>query len=104
MMTARSISDTLVVLLLDWIEPWRWVRQIRDWVRFLRSITSALDEETQDVMAVTMKEWQQRRRGGTAYETVGTSTSDTHVNIPLSQGEWDEALGLPFCVVCHGVR
>ncbi len=56
-------------------------------------------------MAVTTKEWQQRKRGGAAYDTGGTgSTADSNVKIPLSQGEWDEALGLPLCVVCHGVR
>lgn len=80
------------------------MRQIRDWVRFLRGITEGLDEEAQDAMAVTMKEWQQRRRGGTTYDMGGTgSASDSNVNIPLSQGEWDEPLGLPICVVCHGV-
>ena len=95
----------LVVILLDWIEPWRWVRQICDCVRFLREITSELDEKVQDTMTVTMKEWQQRRNGGTAYNTGGTgSISDSNVNIPLGQGEWDEPLGLPLCVVCHGVR
>lgn len=51
-----------------------------------------------------MQDWQQRRRGG-AYDTGGASTNaDMNVNVPLGPGEWDEALGLPLCVVCHNVR
>lgn len=64
----------------------------------------SLDDETKDVMEDTMKEWQQRRRGGTAYDTSGGSGGERNVTIPLSQGEWDEALGLPLCVVCQNVR
>ena len=66
-------------------------------------MTSDLDNEAQDSMATVMKDWQQRRRGGTSYAT-SDSVVDSNINIPLSQGEWDEPLGLPLCVVCHGVR
>ena len=52
-----------------------------------------------------MKEWQQRKRAVSTYDTGGSSTAnDSNVTLPLSQGEWDEPLGLPLCVVCHGVR
>ena len=52
-----------------------------------------------------MKEWQQRKRGISTYDTGGSNSSnEAAVNLPLSQGEWDEPLGLPLCVVCHGVR
>ena len=50
-----------------------------------------------------MKEWQQRRIGRPPNDAGGTNNADIHVAIPLSQGEWDEPLGLPLCVVCHGV-
>ena len=66
-------------------------------------MSSDLDTEAQDSMATVMKEWQQRRRGGTSYAT-SDSVGDSNINIPLGQGEWDEPLGLPLCVVCHGVR
>lgn len=55
-------------------------------------------------MEATMKDWQKRRRGGSAYEaSSGTTSNEGNVGIPLSQGEWDEGLGLPLCVVCHSV-
>lgn len=52
-------------------------------------------------MSLHMKDWQQRRKGG-SYEVSGAG-SDGGIAIPLGQGEWDEALGLPLCVVCHSV-
>jgi len=55
-------------------------------------------------MAQVMKEWQQRKRGVSTYDTGASGTgSESNVTLPLSQGEWDEPLGLPLCVVCHGV-
>lgn len=36
--------------------------------------------------------------------TGNSTSSEGHVTIPLNQGEWDEALGLPISVVCHNVR
>ena len=52
-----------------------------------------------------MKEWQQRKRGVSTYDTGGSGVGgEGNITLPLSQGEWDEPLGLPLCVVCHNVR
>lgn len=92
-------------MLLDWNEPWLWVRQLRDWIILLRSITSDLDKASKETMEEVMKEWQQQKRGVSTYDTGGSGTgSEGSVTLPLSQGEWDEPLGLPLCVVCHNVR
>ena len=93
------------MILLDWNEPWSWVRQLRDWVSLFRNITSSLPNEVKQVLEETMKDWQERKRGTSSYDTGSTSTSvEPGVTLPLSQGEWDEPLGLPLCVVCHNVR
>ncbi|KAL8791793.1 MAG: hypothetical protein Q9195_005602 [Heterodermia aff. obscurata] len=103
LLTSRTIPETLIVILLDWIEPWRWIRQLRNWIRFLRSITSDLSDDAQESAEETMKEWQQQRRGRSYHDAGGgTSGTESNVVIPLSQGEWDEPLGLPLSVVCHG--
>lgn len=71
----------------------------------LRGITSSLGDGPTESMEQTMREWQQRKRGTSIYDTGGSSTgNEASVTLPLSQGEWDEPLGLPLCVVCHGVR
>ena len=101
LLSPHVIRETLVVILLNWAEPWSWVRQLRDWIRFLKGITSTLDEQCKVAVEETIKDWQQRRKGGLALDSGVASTSN--VNVPLSQGEWDEPLGLPLCVVCHGV-
>lgn len=105
LITPQSIPESLLVLLLDWTEPWLWVRQIRYWVVLLKSIISSLDAASTQATEQVMKEWQQRKRGVSTYDT-GSSTagSENNVTLPLSQGEWDEPLGLPLCVICHNVR
>ena len=71
----------------------------------LRDITSSLGDTPTESMQQTMREWQQRKRGISTYDTGASSSgNDGTVILPLSQGEWDEPLGLPLCVVCHGVR
>ncbi len=65
----------------------------------LRGIVSSLGEESEKISAEIMREWQQRKRGTSTYDTSGESS----VTLPLGQGEWDEPLGLPICVVCHNV-
>lgn len=70
----------------------------------LRDITSSLGDAPTESMQQIMKEWQQRKRGISTYDTGGPSAgNDSNVTLPLSHGEWDEPLGLPLCVVCHGV-
>ncbi|KAL8938635.1 MAG: hypothetical protein Q9216_003782 [Gyalolechia sp. 2 TL-2023] len=88
---------------LDWAEPWAWARQLRDWIRFLKGIVVTLDDECKIIAEEIMKEWQQRRRGA-HYEGGSAVTSDPSINIPLGQGEWEEPLGLPICVACHGTE
>lgn len=52
-----------------------------------------------------MISWRDRGRGGNALDGAGTSnTAEGDVSLPLGPGEWEEALGLPLCVVCQNVR
>lgn len=98
----QSIPESLLVILLDWNEPWLWARHLRKWISLLRSITASLDRETEEVAEHVMKEWQQRKRGPSTYDTGAMNAgSEASVTLPLGEGEWDVPLGLPLCVVCH---
>lgn len=88
------------MFLLDWENPWTWVRQLRDWVRLLRSVLISLDDETKVVMEEVMTDWKDRRRGLDPSHVAGSGPVSS---IPLGPGEWDEGLGVPTCVVCQGV-
>ena len=102
--TPQLIPDMLIVILLDWNEPWNWVRQLRNWVFLLKSAIASLNDDSKAAMAETMKDWQQPKRANLAPDAgTGGRNIETNITIPLSQGEWDEGLGLPLCVVCHGV-
>jgi dynein light intermediate chain 1, cytosolic len=100
---AKTIPETLLIILLDWGEPWKWVRQIRDWIWLLREVLSSLDDASKQVMQDTMRDWEQRRRGTQEPGALSGTGGENRVAIPLGPGEWDEALGLPLCVVCHNV-
>lgn len=105
LLTPQSVPETLVVILMDWSDPWTWIRRLREWVRLLRSVLVSLDDETKIVMEETMTEWRDRKRGMDANSATagGLPNSGGPVTIPLGPGEWDEGLGIPMCVVCQGV-
>lgn len=90
------------MVLLDWESPWTWARQLRDWIKLLRAALSRLDNDCKNAMDENMKEWTERRKGSSA-EAIGAA-SDAEVAMPLGTGAWDEALGIPICVVCQNVE
>ena len=99
---ARTISNTLIVILLNWSDPHKWPRQLRQWIRLLRSVLITLDEETKIAMEDNMIQWKEKRRGT---ETVpANQTNGAAVIPPLGPGEWDEGLGFPLCVVCQNAE
>jgi dynein light intermediate chain 1 len=105
LLTPESIPNTLIVVLLDWAEPWKWMRQLREWILLLRTVLISLSNECKDVMEEVMVSWRERGRGG-AVNLDGTSAvqvTDPEFNMPIGPGEWEDALGLPLCVVCQNV-
>lgn len=52
-----------------------------------------------------MTDWRERRRGGRVATDGGGGMAELkeNVSVPLGAGEWDEAVGLPICVVCQNV-
>lgn len=99
LLTPETIPNTLIVILLDWSQPWLWLRQLRDWVRLLRVLLQSLSSECKDKMEEVMLRWRERGKGSSN----GESASDVDVSLPLGPGEWDSALGLPLSVVCQNV-
>ncbi|KAH8662364.1 dynein light intermediate chain-domain-containing protein [Xylariales sp. PMI_506] len=106
LLTPQSIPNTVIVILLDWAQPWSWMRQLRDWVLLVRSVIGSLSLECKDVMEETMSTWKDRGRGGSSLNLDGTGavTAEGDVPLPLGQGEWSMPLGLPLCVVCQNAE
>ncbi|PGH12307.1 hypothetical protein AJ79_04373 [Helicocarpus griseus UAMH5409] len=103
LLNPKTVPETLIVILLDWENPWLWVRQLREWIRLLRSVLISLDDETKVVMEEVMTEWRDHKRGGDPATSAGGGSGGP-VTIPLGPGEWDEGLGIPLCVVCQGAE
>ncbi|EXJ91327.1 hypothetical protein A1O1_04439 [Capronia coronata CBS 617.96] len=120
--TPKTVKDTLITILLDWEEPFKWARQLRQWIRLLRSVILSLDEQTKIEMEETMTAWKEKRvgpdapsaqPGGGNTNNTNNNNNSTNQNIeleqksistaaaaPLGPGEWDEGLGVPLSVVC----
>ncbi|CZR63838.1 related to dynein light intermediate chain 2 [Phialocephala subalpina] len=102
LLTPQTIPNTLIVVLLDWSQPWFWLRQLRDWIRLLRTLLVSLDADCKEKMEEVMISWRDRGRGGNSLDGGGSSsTAESDVSLPLGPGEWEEALGLPLCVICQ---
>lgn len=100
LLTARNVKDTLITILLDWSEPWKWARQLRQWIRLLRKVILSLDEETKIEMEENMNAWKERRVGLDAQNQTTEQKSGTVPVPPPGSGEWDEGLGIPLSIVC----
>ena len=102
LLNSKTIPNTLIVILLDWTDPQNWARQLRQWIRLLRSVLITLDEDTKIAMEENMTEWKERRKG--TEPITANQPNGTAVVPPLGPGEWDEGLGIPVCVVCQNAE
>lgn len=98
LLNSDSIPNTLITILLDWSEPGKWARQLRQWIRVLRQVTLSLDDEAKIEMEGVMDAWKNKRVGPDARPAMEESAPT--VKLPSGPGEWDEGLGLPLSVVC----
>lgn len=103
--TTKTVKDTLITILLDWSDPFKWARQLRQWIRLLRSVILSLDEQTKIEMEETMTAWKEKRVGPDAPSAqpggnVSTEQKLLAATVPPGPGEWDEGLGIPVSVVC----
>ena len=105
LLTPQNLSNMLVVILLDWGQPWDWIRQLRSWIRLLRFLLVSLDDDCKEAIEEVMVSWRDRGRNGRGFDgnLGGAVLNEGDVSLPLGPGEWDEALGIPVCVVCQNV-
>jgi dynein light intermediate chain 1 len=105
LLTPKSIPNTLIVILLDWSQPWSWMRQLREWLLLLRTVLLSLSPECKEAMEEVISSWRERGRTGGPVNLDGTGAvaAEGDVALPLGPGEWEDALGLPLCVVCQNV-
>jgi dynein light intermediate chain 1 len=98
LLTPSSLPNTLVVILLDWSQPWHWIRQLHSWISLLRSLIVSLDDESKHALDANLSHMRGRghKRSNTADSNVSVEGEE---ELPLGPGEWDEPLGVPLAVV-----
>ena len=102
LLNSRTIPNTLIVVLLDWAEPWFWIRRLQAWICLLRELIISLEPDTLKAMEDVMAMWRNKGRVGNVNENPDNSAaSKDDLYLPLGSGEWEEALGVPLCVVCQ---
>jgi dynein light intermediate chain 1 len=81
------------------------MRQLRQWILLLRTVLVSLSDECKETMEEVMINWRDRGRGGgmNLDGTASATATEGDVTLPLGPGEWEDALGLPLCVVCQNV-
>jgi dynein light intermediate chain 1 len=104
----KTIPNMLLVILLDWSDPWNWITQLRSWVRLLHTLLQTLPKDTVPAFEDNIIEWRDKKRNDSKDTSGGTdgatSSIDADVELPLGPGEWDSPLGVPLCVVCQNAN
>lgn len=103
LLTTDTVPNTLITILLDWSDPFKWPRQLRQWIRILRSVIVTLDEDVKIELQETMTAWKEKRVGPDAPTSMPGAEKQEQKQpqiAPLGPGEWDEELGVPLSVVC----
>ncbi|PHH91673.1 hypothetical protein CDD83_10758 [Cordyceps sp. RAO-2017] len=109
LLTPEAVTNTALVVLLDWSQPHLWLRQLWNWIQVLEQVMGQVSSEARNEMEDVMASWKERGRGGAATNLDGTPTATGAANdgdglLPLGPGEWTEPLGLPLCVVCQNAQ
>lgn len=109
LLNKKTIPNSLIVILLDWSQPWNWMRQLREWILFIKAVTrsvSAGSNECKMALEDVMMEWGNRGRTGGSINLDGTGAVgvDSEPSLPPGNGEWEDGLGLPLCVVCQNAE
>jgi dynein light intermediate chain 1 len=95
----------LLVILLDWSDPWNWIRQLLSWIRLLHALLRSLPAETVQALQDNIVEWRDRKRNDAKDPGVDAGGgADPDAALPLGPGEWDAPLGVPLCVVCQNAN
>lgn len=104
--TPEFLENCLVCILLDWREPWNWLKELYDWVSLVKKSIDhfkSSSEASFRIISDIMTKWEYKIR--TYTENASWMSHDTdrndRVTIPLEEGQFDQPLGLPLICICN---
>lgn len=114
-----TLKDTLIVLLLDWQQPWTFLEQLRNWLSTLHdmidtasdhgltssradwSSSRALLDEMKQRLTLTLANYKEPSASGTAQESGALSVQlEGDEAEALTEGMLTDNWGVPIVVVC----
>ncbi|CCO28208.1 Cytoplasmic dynein 1 light intermediate chain 1 AltName: Full=Dynein light chain A [Rhizoctonia solani AG-1 IB] len=105
-----SLTNTLVIIILDWTKPWSFVDQLETWMEWVntwvkgdgaRDLEVAREEGRERLQAHLQHYTEPANPGDAASAPVATSTLSSTLLLPLGPGTMTSNLaGLPIVVVC----
>ncbi|CAE6479493.1 unnamed protein product [Rhizoctonia solani] len=105
-----SITNTLVMIVLDWTKPWSFVDQLETWMEWVntwvkgdgaRDLEVAREEGRERLQAHLQHYTEPANPGDAAAAPVATSSLTSTLLLPLGPGTMTSNLaGLPIVVVC----
>ena len=102
--TTKSVPDFAITILLDWGDPWNWLRQLRDWIRALRGVVDSLDDDIRETLEENTQHWKQRRKGPKLESHLASYEHERSSTVTFGPGEWDEPVGVPIVVICQNAE
>lgn len=104
---SRPTNDIVICILLDWHEPWKWLRDVRLWLRRLMRLIAKLRKSSREADAdfqeiISALELKVRSYSETRESTSGGPNA-SGTALPLSDGQFDIPLGLPLICVAQNV-
>ncbi|GAA5992711.1 hypothetical protein JCM5350_004288 [Sporobolomyces pararoseus] len=105
----ETLSESVVVIVLDWEKPWDWIRELKEWIRMLKEMLLNIDEdgktlhEAKEQVENYLRNYREpvsTSQGGATAPTTITTSSILDNESALPDGTLLENLGVPIVVVC----
>ncbi|KAI8092780.1 dynein light intermediate chain-domain-containing protein [Halteromyces radiatus] len=104
----EMIKDTMILIVLDWEQPWKMVEKLQQWMHMIHQVMSTFNhednEEMDQIRANVLKYMQDYvEHDATTNEKISPSSSllsTDQASLPLTEGVLTINYGVPLAVVC----
>ncbi|KAI9087755.1 dynein light intermediate chain-domain-containing protein [Phlyctochytrium arcticum] len=107
-LSPASLSDSMVIITLDWAEPWTFLKTLQDWLQMLGDYVEKREKEDPEAVQTMKDRLELFFRSYTEPVERSNFNNDTFSSgpqhpmlLPLTQGTLTRNLGIPIVIVVH---